>query len=83
MRQAPSRRCTSSPSTANRKAVAKNSGARNTRSFADSGLDQRERSAAISELHRRAAGSRQASAAGPLAPVETPQGTNSAKPMQA
>src|SRR5215831_11621571 len=80
--QAPSSRCTRSPSTAKRNAVARNSGARNTRSFADT-VSIKASSAPAAASFTPSSGIEASSAAGLLRPVDTPQGTKSAKPMQA
>src|SRR6516162_7311292 len=80
--QTRSSRCTRSPSTAKRKAVARNSGARKTRSFADT-VSSTARSAPATASLAASTGIEARSATGALSRVERPQGMNKAKPMQA
>src|SRR5581483_6656114 len=80
--QPPNNRCTSKPSTANRNAPARYSGARKTRSFADTvSISARPTPATASFTPSR--GMEAISAPGPLPPVETPHGRNNAKPIHA
>src|SRR5678815_5843051 len=79
-RQAPSNRWTSMPSTANRNAVARNSGARNTRSFAETvSMNAMPTPASTSFAARTNDDTARPSGAWL---VDRPHGMNRAKPMQ-